>query len=401
MRKGWHEARFTDLVSVTKGRKPRSTRGDSAPNAYEYLTATRLRSGQASEWVEDSTAVVTATEDDTLIIWDGAGVGDVFRGAGGVVASTMARLRPSVKSVSSEYLQLLAQEISPILKASPRGSTVPHVDPNILARIVVSIPPYSEQNRIVDLMGALDATITTTDESLRSLRSAQRAFSAGLHSRANLEDWEESNLADVLGGPGAIRTGPFGSQLHQSDYVDDGPVAVVMPANMRSHRVDLAGIARISERDGDRLNRHRTQEGDILWSRRGDVARFAVIDNESTESLCGTGCFLLRPHDASTTQWLEPWLASPQVGWWLEENAVGATMKNLNRTILSGVPVRVPPVEVRAHTARAWVSLVASSAAVERTRERLTDLRSNLLAALLSGEHAIPESYDELLEVTA
>lgn len=43
--------------------------------------------------------------------------------------------------------------------------------------------------------------------------------------------------------------------------------------------------------------------------------------------------------------------------------------------------------------------LASAQAAVKRARaslQALRDLRSNLLAALLSGEHEIPESYDEV-----
>ncbi len=37
------------------------------------------------------------------------------------------------------------------------------------------------------------------------------------------------DICDEVGG--IIQTGPFGSQLHQKDYVDDG-IPVVMPKNI-------------------------------------------------------------------------------------------------------------------------------------------------------------------------
>ena len=45
---------------------------------------------------------------------------------------------------------------------------------------------------------------------------------------------------------GLIQTGPFGSQLHQHDYSEQG-IPVVMPKDIRNGRVDVSGIARIPE----------------------------------------------------------------------------------------------------------------------------------------------------------
>ena len=76
-------------------------------------------------------------------------------------------------------------------------------------------------------------------------------------------------------------------------------------------------------------------------------------------------------------------------------------MPNLNRSILGSIPVRVPPPYIRAPLAEAWGSLRSAESMLRHSTDSLRDLRSNLLTVLLSGEHEIPESYDELLEDAA
>lgn len=68
-------------------------------------------------------------------------------------------------------------------------------------------------------------------------------------------DWTYTTLGDAcrLGG-GDIQTGPFGSQLHASDYVSDG-IPSIMPQNIGDNRVIEDGIARISSEDAQRLSR--------------------------------------------------------------------------------------------------------------------------------------------------
>ena len=92
-----------------------------------------------------------------------------------------------------------------------------------------------------------------------------------------MSKWRQTTLGKVLiSGGGKIQTGPFGSQLHASDYVADG-IPCIMPANMKSNRVDLSAIAYISEKDAKRLSKHLVKAGDILYSRRGYVTQKALI----------------------------------------------------------------------------------------------------------------------------
>jgi hypothetical protein len=54
-------------------------------------------------------------------------------------------------------------------------------------------------------------------------------------------------LAEIIAEHGGlIQTGPFGSQLHQSDYTEGG-VPVVMPKDIRDGKVDETTVAKISE----------------------------------------------------------------------------------------------------------------------------------------------------------
>jgi type I restriction enzyme S subunit len=156
--------------------------------------------------------------------------------------------------------------------------------------------------------------------------------------------WELTTLGGVCErGGGDIQTGPFGSQLHASDYVSAG-IPSIMPQNIGDNRVVADGIARISEADARRLDRYLVRPGDIVYSRRGDVERRALIRDEQDGWLCGTGCLRVR----LGTGVVDPafaafYLAHPAVRAWITQRAVGATMPNLNTAILSAVPFLLPP----------------------------------------------------------
>lgn len=67
-----------------------------------------------------------------------------------------------------------------------------------------------------------------------------------------MSKWISTSLGEVA----KIITGPFGTQLHKSDYVDSG-VAVIMPQNIGSRQVNYEKISYISEEFATTLRRYK------------------------------------------------------------------------------------------------------------------------------------------------
>ena len=96
--------------------------------------------------------------------------------------------------------------------------------------------------------------------------------------------WRKTTLGEICNEVnGIIQTGPFGSQLHQSDYSDNG-VPVVMPKDIADGQIITDSIARISEDHVERLSRHKLLNGDIVFGRRGDIGRQALIKAKTAYS---------------------------------------------------------------------------------------------------------------------
>ncbi|TDQ44104.1 restriction endonuclease subunit S [Tepidicella xavieri] len=156
--------------------------------------------------------------------------------------------------------------------------------------------------------------------------------------------WKYTTLGTAcqLGG-GDIQTGPFGSQLHAADYVPVG-IPSIMPQNIGDNRIVEDGIARITPEDAKRLSRYLVRAGDIVYSRRGDVERRALVRDHEDGWLCGTGCLRVRLGPCGPDpRFTSYYLGHPTVREWIVRHAHGATMPNLNTSILSACPLLVPP----------------------------------------------------------
>ena len=301
------------------------------------------------------------------------------------------------------------------------GSSVPGFNLGQLKRHEVLLPSLPEQMAIADFLELLDDRIALLRETNATLEAiAQALFKswfvdfdpvrAKMEGRAPegmdeataalfpdaLEEselgkvpkgWRMSHLADLTSTHhGSIQTGPFGSQLHASDYVDSG-VPVVMPKDIKDRRVMTDSVARVSQENADRLTRHKLMAGDIVFSRRGDVERHALITEREAGWLCGTGCLLLRPGKSwRSSTFLSMALNAAQARTWLVQHAVGATMPNINTGILGSVPVLLPP-----DALLSAFEDVVSATELQRshnssTAETLATLRDTLLPRLISGQ---------------
>ena len=189
-----------------------------------------------------------------------------------------------------------------------------------------------------------------------------------------MKKWQTHRLGDLVkAGGGSIQTGPFGSQLHASDYVLDG-IPCIMPANLKNNRVDVSGIARISEHDAKRLNRHIVQVGDIVYSRRGDVTQKALITESENGYFCGTGCLLMRPGTKIDPAFLTYYLSTKTYQSWIASQAVGATMPNLNTGILHRVSFCAPDMSEQKRITTALTALDAKIELNNQINEELEGL---------------------------
>ena len=154
-----------------------------------------------------------------------------------------------------------------------------------------------------------------------------------------MSEWKKVKLGEISS---AIQTGPFGSQLHQSDYSDIG-VPVVMPKDIINGCIDESTIARVENHHVERLSRHKISEGDILYARRGDVGKCAYTVFAQQGWLCGTGCLRVTiDKKKALPKFIFFQLQKRETIGWVEKHAIGATMLNLNTSILSDVPIELP-----------------------------------------------------------
>lgn len=158
----------------------------------------------------------------------------------------------------------------------------------------------------------------------------------------NKAAWRTVKLGDIA----EIQTGPFGSQLHQEDYVFGG-TPIVTVEHLGDNRISGTNIPGVSDDDVRRLDKFSLREGDVVFSRVGSVDRRALITKEQNGWLFSGRCLRVRPHPDMSGVYLSYYFGRQSFKSHMRNIAVGATMPSLNTTILSSVSVMVPPLNIQ------------------------------------------------------
>jgi type I restriction enzyme M protein len=265
----------------------------------------------------------------------------------------------------TEYVALALTKQVPTMQAWATGGTFAEISKTKFCELQIPLPPLNVQKEIVAKI-----------EGYQKVIDGARAVLDNYRPHIPIQpDWPLVELGPICE---AIVTGPFGSALHQSDYVDDG-IPVINPQNIVDGAIRTDGVKMVAPATRDRLKQFTVREGDIVIGRRGEMGRCGIVTSRMTGWLCGTGSFVIRLKDECLPRFAFFQIASPQIKQYLEEQAIGVTMKNLNQGILSSIQISLPPVAAQ----QAIVAEIeAEQALVAANRELIARFEKKIQATL-------------------
>ena len=151
------------------------------------------------------------------------------------------------------------------------------------------------------------------------------------------DDWSNA----LLGELSDIKTGPFGSTLHQEDYVKVG-TPIITVEHLGEVSLTTQNLPLVSNEDKKRLNSYILKEGDLAFSRVGSVDRCAIITNNEEGWLFSGRILRVRPNKSIIEpKFLMYVLKTEETKFRIRSVAVGQTMPSLNTEILKNFSVDI------------------------------------------------------------
>lgn len=151
--------------------------------------------------------------------------------------------------------------------------------------------------------------------------------------------WEKVKLGDIAI---CIQPGPFGSQLHNSDYSESG-TPIIMPKDMIDGKISHSNLIFVGEEHTKRLCRHQVHAGNLMVARKGDVRKCVFITENEDGWMTGSDCLKVAlKENYCYPRFIYYQLRSPFIGRWLEKISIGATMPSINTGLLSSIELVLP-----------------------------------------------------------
>ena len=201
--------------------------------------------------------------------------------------------------------------------------------------------------------------------------------------------WKSTRLDAIA----SIQTGPFGSQLHQEDYVEVG-TPIITVEHLGGYRITRDNLPMVSDDDAERLRKYSLLPGDVVFSRVGSVDQSSFVTGDEEGWLFSGRCLRVRPRpDEVDPRFIYYSLNTSEVKSFIRAIAVGATMPSINTAILSEVQISLPPVAQQRRISSTLGSIDDKIATNRRAVQQLDKLRNALWQRnLQDGSAPIPLS---------
>ena len=149
-----------------------------------------------------------------------------------------------------------------------------------------------------------------------------------------------------IGEIASVQTGPFGSQLHNKDYVTVG-TPIVTVEHLGSRKMSRQNLPMVSDSDKSRLSKYLLECGDLVFSRVGSVDRCSLVGEDEDGWMFSGRCLRVRSNDSQVVynKFLYYYFCLESTKNYVRSFAVGATMPSINTQLLSDVPIIFPNIE--------------------------------------------------------
>ncbi|MGY1992217.1 restriction endonuclease subunit S [Mycolicibacterium fortuitum] len=304
-----------------------------------YVPTERINTKQ---FVRENDVLIAASSGSIDVVGKSARSHANFDGGFGAFLKV---LRPSASVDPSYFAHFFrTRQYRRTISALAAGANINNLKNEHLDSLQLPLPPLDEQRRIAAILDEADAL---RDKS-RLARSRIDDLTQAIYLRMfGLSAAKFATVNEIaLPTKGSIRTGPFGSQLLHSEFVDEG-VPVLGLDNVVENIFTWGERRYITQDKYTVLQRYTVKPGDVLISIMGTCGRCVVVPADigtaiNTKHICA---ITLNPDIALPEFVRATFLWHPRSRHHLAQRTKGSIMDGLNMGIVKDMPVPLPSLD--------------------------------------------------------
>lgn len=343
----------------------------------------------------------------------------------GYCSTDILVLRPT-SSVDPVFAAFVLQS-DPVFGEAIRteeGTKMPRCSWSTLRKLRVYCPPTPAQQRIAEILATVDEAIEQTEALIAKTQQIKAGLMHDLFTRGVTADgqlkpasrtartefgllpdgWTAGSLLDVADEKRQpILTGPFGADLGNDDFVDDG-VPVLRIGNVQAGYLDLSDLLFVTPRKAQELVRYVIRSGDLLFARQGATTGRNALASDDVDG-CLINYHIIRvalDHEKCAPLFIEAAFNGEMVKRQVERDKGRGTREGINTAQLKALRVPLAPVEEQRKIAEMLAAQNEDIQALILERDKLRRLKHGLMHDLLTGSVPVEvEAAPEPKEVAA
>ncbi len=363
----WREIRLSECCEIVSGSTPRRDRPEYWDGDIPWVTPKDL-SALDSVYIADAPEKITGVgyQSCSTTMLPRGSVLYSSRAPIGLVAIAgrdmctnqgFKSLVPST-TVDSGYLYWAMRRVTPKISAQGTGTTFKEVSKEVMGKVRIPVPTTGDGTPDLNEQRRIAAILNQADVLRRKRREAIQMTEELLHSaymyrvgpgNANYRDWEPAPIASLaMQQRGSIRSGPFGSALKHSEFVDLG-IAVLGIDNAVQNRFAWGQRRYITGEKYSGLERYRVYPRDVIVTIMGTTGRSAVVPDDIPEAITTKhlAAITLDEHRALPEYVSQAIHRDPHLVHQVSLRNRGAIMAGLNLGLIKELLLRVPPLELQ------------------------------------------------------
>jgi type I restriction enzyme, S subunit len=312
---GWKLEKISDFAFTKSGGTPSTFKAEY----WEGGDIPWLPSGKCQNCVIDSaekfitdaglknSSAVMFPKNSILIALTGATTGKIgyltFESSGN---QSITSIQPNNKYIS-KYLYYYLQKIYKFVLTKNVGAAQPHINKKVVDELVILLPPFSEQEKIADILSKTDYQIQLTGEIIAKTEKLKKGLMQQLLTKGIGDEefkefkvdatnykicskWQIKNLEDISSIKGRI--GWKGYTV--GDLRNSGPLTLGAKNIDKNNKLDLKNSKYLSREKYLESPEIMVEENEILIVQRGSLGKIVIIDEPIGEATINPSMVILK-----------------------------------------------------------------------------------------------------------
>ncbi len=198
--------------------------------------------------------------------------------------------------------------------------------------------------------------------------------------------------------------GPFGGSLKKSCFVEEGYAVYEQQHAIYDQFSEIRYF--VDEEKFNEMKRFELKPNDLIMSCSGTMGKVAIVPENVKRGIINQALLKLTPKDFLDVQYLKYWMSSPDFDERIQENTVGAAIKNVASVkVLKQIDLPIPPIQeqkqIVAILDKAFTAIDQAKTNIEKNIENAKELFQSKLNDIFSqkGEGWEEKEFSKLFKL--